>query len=97
MRSKRCELILKNFKFLKRVGFKCVVAIPAGFDTVRYDYKDLYMDIGTDYREKTEYFHVSMPTGKTVIGNPYSKGAKWTLPEIKRVYAFDIGTPKERQ
>jgi len=68
------ELILEHFEFLSEAEFKCVEKRPAGFVSVRYDYKKTYLSIGTDYREKTDYFGVYFSTSKEIHNHFYDLG-----------------------
>lgn len=87
-----CEPILKAFGFLKKAGFKEVIKVPNGFCYVRYDYKSIYLDMGTDYREKTDYFSMTLLTGEI---KEYLKIG--VIPEVKNIYEFDIGSLKDRE
>jgi len=89
------DLILDKFKFLEQAEFVCEVVRPSGFISVHYKHRDIYIGIGTDYREDINYLTVVINTGKTV-GTTHHEGKEIQVHEIKRIYEFSIGTQEER-
>ena len=84
-----CKLILEKFNFLEKAGFKCIINNPAGFVSIDYKYNNkFYIGIGTDYREKTEYFAVVFPVPENEVVNYFY---------ARPVYEFNIGTTEERK